>query len=568
MQGSRATASGVAILLLVSALPLPSTAAGPTLPPVLEKPPWAMGFFWTYHYAGPDSQSFGGFSSTSINDTYTSSIIGETTTTRGDAWVERNYHQGTMAGNSPFGPGTADFTSETFYTIRKSDLAILNFTQDLNITAHINIIGDIHGKAHNETYAEPPLAEIAFGAPADGTPWRVYSNLTSEGWIQIVPAPAQNVSAYMVLDYNLSVGQTETVTVPAGTFDAYNVSGFGTVDYNGTVYNYSEVSLLSPKAQERVVDPAGYVLTSLFVNRPPALSGAIPPVRVAAGSFNDSLDASAYVVDPEGSPLTFSACAAEAPASCTISPSGAVNVSAPSGVNATLNGTFTADDGAFSGNASFPFVILVRGPSNPNGPPVYSGAPLALDEDTEITVDLATLFTDPDGDPVTVLYNGASSLYLISHNGSVFTLRPPVDYNGAAALGVTAYDTAGNYLDAVLAVTVRPVNDAPELMAVAPNAVSVHAGVGTQVFSVIVTDPDGPSLAVNWTIDGQTTAGVTSFSLSPPSTMSAGNHTLTAVADDGLLSSGPVQFTVFVYVGPNITAKQPALPMVRLANDT
>src|SRR6185295_17142317 len=136
---------------------------------------------------------------------------------------------------------------------------------------------------------------------------------------------------------------------------AYNISGFGTVDYNGTVYNYSEVSLFSPKAQERVIDPEGYALTSLFVNRPPSLSAALPPVRVTAGSYNDSLDAAAYVVDPEANALTYSNCVADAPASCTISPAGVVNVSAPSGVNATLNATFDVDDGLFAGLATFSF---------------------------------------------------------------------------------------------------------------------------------------------------------------------------------------------------------------------
>jgi hypothetical protein len=310
------------------------------------------------------------------------------------------------------------------------------------------------------------------------------------------------------------------------------------------------------------------VLTSLFVNRPPSLSAALPPVRVTAGSYNDSLDAAAYVVDPEANALTYSNCVADAPASCTISPAGVVNVSAPSGVNATLNATFDVDDGLFAGLATFSFVILVRGPANPNGPPMYSGTSLAFDEDTEFTVDLATLFTDPEGDNLTVLYDDASGLYLVSQVGSVVRLRPPVDYNGPATLTVTAYDTAGNSLDAVLPVTVRPVNDAPELVAIPPLAASVHAGVGTYVFSVIVTDPDGPPAALNWTIDGQTTQGVSSFSFSPPSTMSAGNHTLRAVADDGFLSSNPVEFTIFAYVGPNITAKEPALPTVRLANNT
>ncbi len=573
MRSRRFAPALVVLTLLAASLPLSPALAAPTLPPILELPPWAIGFFWTYHYEGATSQSFAGFTATSLTDTYTSSIVGETASPRGDAWVVRNYHSGSMSGLAPIGsitvPASAVFTSLTYSWVRKSDLSTLNFTQDLDITATIQFLGTIHALAHNETYADPPLAEIAFGAPADGSTWRVFSNLTSTGWFQIDPGPRTDTSSYVVVDYNMSVVATETVTVPAGAFDAYNMSGFGTLDYNGTVYAYTESSLWSPKAQERVRDEAGFELTSLFVNRPPRLVTAIPPVRVPSPGYNDSLNLSLYLTDPEGGALTFSSCVPDAPLSCTLAPTGVLNLSAPPGVNATLGVTVVADDGLPSGASTFSLVALVRGPGNTsNLPPVWVGGALSMDEDSELVVDFETLFTDPEGGPVTALLAAVTNLYIVVSNASSVRLRPPSNFNGLGGLTFTVFDDAGNDVRASPLVEVRPVNDVPWLLPASPLDTTFHAGVGSFVFEVVPFDPDAESLSIGWTFDGEFLYGDRAAYFAPASNLSSGVHTLSAVCSDGIAFSEPINFTIRIFEGPNITATDPPLPAFRIANNT
>src|SRR5689334_6830820 len=252
--------------LVAAALPLTPASAAPSLPATLETPRWAVGFHWTYHFEGNTDQSFAGYQATYINDTYTAEVIGVANTSRGDAWVVRNFHAGTLRGNSGPFPVTGSFTSLTFYYFRQSDYAILNFTQDLNITAQVPFSGTVTGSAHNESYAEPPFAEVAYGSPTDGTPWHVYSNISSVGWYTFASSPPINTSSWLLFDYNLSVGNTANVSVPAGTLASYNISGNGTYNFNGTQSNISLQFFYAPLAMANSVDEAGYLLMSYYVN--------------------------------------------------------------------------------------------------------------------------------------------------------------------------------------------------------------------------------------------------------------------------------------------------------------
>lgn len=564
-------AASAALLIVSPWAPLAAAANTPaSLPPVLELPPWAIGFFWTYNYNGPTYQAISGFTATWVNDTYTSEIVGQASTPRGEAWVVRNAHSGNMSGEVLAGPGSlpaeATFSQLAFYFVRKSDLAVLNFTQDLNVSANLSPLVQLRGNGHNETVADPPLAQIAFGAPADGTPWRVASNLTSTGWFQIEPGPPQNTSSYVNVDYTLAVRRTETVTVPAGTFETYNISGNGTVDGNGTVYNYTELFLWSPEAQERVVDAAGYKLVSLFVNRAPAARSAIPPVRIEAGSYNDSLSLGNLVADPEGSPVTFTGCDPALPLRCTVSSSGALNVSSPPGVNATLTVSVNATDGLPGGSAAIIVTVLVRGPGNTNSPPTWVGpSSYSLDEDTSLTVAIADTFDDPDDATLSFAVEPGAPLSVVSLNATSFTVRAPKDWNGASSLNLTVFDLTGNDLTVSPGVIVAPRNDPPEIFPLDPPDLFVHADSNLTV-RVGAADVDGDALFITWALDGKDVlTGPSTFTyVSDPS--DRGNHTLVATVRDPDQASSSTTFTIHLFGGPHIAEATPANRNLHIAS--
>jgi hypothetical protein len=543
--------------LIAAALPPLAASAAPTLPPSIELPRWAIGFHWTYHFEGPTDQSFAGYQATYINDTYTAEVIAAANTPRGDAWVVRNFHDGTLQGHSGPFPITGTFTSLTYYYFRQSDYAILNFTQDLNITARIPFSGTITGSAHNESTAEPPFAQIAYGSTTNGTPWRVFSNVTSVGWYTFASSPPINTSSWVLLDYNLSVEDTANVSVPAGVLPSYNISGNGTYNFNGTQSNLSLQFFYAPPAMSDSVDEAGYLLMSFYVNRPPRASG-LPALVVPAGGAA-SIDLTAYISDPEGDPFTIS-CSPAPPLGCSVAPNGTLTVTAAPGTNATLQLALLADDGFPGGNATFLLTVVSSGPGNPNQPPVLvGGTTLTTPEDTPYTFLLPTHVSDPDDANLTWSLTVGDNATLTAEGTNYFTLSTPANFTGYAFFNVTVYDGAGNFAAFAFALAVLPVNDPPEISTASPRDLLVHE-FDTLDLSVAVTDVEGDPVTVAWDIDGAPVGTGTTLSLTITG-LAPGLHNLTATATDAQGASSALTFRLTVLAGPVILSASPSTPL-------
>jgi hypothetical protein len=85
---------------------------------------------------------------------------------------------------------------------------------------------------------------------------------------------------------------------------------------------------------------------------------------------------------------------------------------------------------------------------------------VALDEDNATTVDLATVFRDPQKRPLSFKFTPAEH-FNISINGAVMSIAPVHDWNGHAVLTVSAQNAEQKSATAFIDVGVRPMNDAP-----------------------------------------------------------------------------------------------------------
>lgn len=562
-------AGALATLLVLACAPLAFSApSASALAPsdLLQLPRLAIGFSWTYHFAGATDVNLGGFRATYMTDTYTSAIVSQASPARGEAWVVRNNHAGTLSGIVPPGiPSTGTFTSVSFTYLRKADLAVLNATYDTSVTATVPIIGSISGSGHNDTYANPPLVQVAFGSPADGTPWRIVSNLTDTGWYKIGAAAQVNTYSYFALDYNLSVTGIETANVPAGLLPSYNITGGGTADNNGTLTTFTQGFLYAPVALNKAVDEAGYSLQSFSVNRAPVVS-SLPSLDVDAGAWA-TLNLTPYVSDPDGDPFTLS-CAPSPPLGCSVAPNGTLTVSADPGLNLTLLLNLTANDGRPVGDTTFPLTVLVRDPGSPNRPPVWVGpSTLSMTEDVDGPFALLDLAYDPDDSNLTFALRPAAPLIVLVENATHFTLHAPPNFNGFSSLNMSVFDGAGNALVTEVAVQVLAVNDPPTIRALTDTTLFVHSG-GNVTASVALEDIDRDTLALAWLVDGSLPglpATEPNFTYPSPSA-DQGTHTLTAQVRDGGAVPVSLDFRIEVFVGPALTFHSPAGANLRVAS--
>ena len=120
-----------------------------------------------------------------------------------------------------------------------------------------------------------------------------------------------------------------------------------------------------------------------------------------------------------------------------------------------------------------------------NDAPVGADTTATTNEDTAITIDVASLISDVDSTTLTV--TASSTNGTVSVTGTAITFTPNANYNGPATITYTVTDDAGVPLSdtGTIGVTVTPVNDAPVLTGSAATLVA-----GTEDVSYTVTAAD------------------------------------------------------------------------------
>ena len=235
-------------------------------------------------------------------------------------------------------------------------------------------------------------------------------------------------------------------------------------------------------------DPAGGEASLSFEvqvpNRIPLVVGEIELQTVFLAE-TATLDVAAVFSDPDGDPLTFEA----------VSSDTAVVVVTTAGAEVTLEGagrgaaavTVTAGDPA-GGEASLSFEVQV-----PNRIPLVVGEvePQTVFLAETVSQDVAAVFSDPDGDPLTFeAVSSDTAVVVVTTAGAEVTLEGAG--RGAAAVTVTAGDPAGG--EASLSFEVQVPNRIPLVLGEIELQTVFLAETATLDVAAVFSDPDGDPL--------------------------------------------------------------------------
>jgi hypothetical protein len=154
--------------------------------------------------------------------------------------------------------------------------------------------------------------------------------------------------------------------------------------------------------------------------------------------------------------------------------------------------TFKASDGTADSNPATVSITV-----NPvNDAPVATDQTIATDEDTPLAIRLTA--TEPDGDPLTFAVVAPPAHGTLSGSGADLTYTPGADYNGSDAFTFKVNDSHSDSNVATVAITVRPVNDAPACAAAVVDPATLwsphHAMVPLAITGV--TDVEGDPITI------------------------------------------------------------------------
>ncbi len=202
----------------------------------------------------------------------------------------------------------------------------------------------------------------------------------------------------------------------------------------------------------------------------------------------------------------------------------------------------------------------------PNQAPTVSAllADRSFAEDARVDFQLpANSFSDPDGNALTLSATKADGTALptwLNFDATTrsFTGTPPLNYNGALTVRVTATDTGGLKVSDDFVLTTTPVNDAPVVASMLTDR-TAQKGVALsfQLPAGSFTDVDSPTLTYSATLDNGNglpgwlafNANTRTFSGNPPSDAPA-SLAIKVTASDGSLAASDV-FTLALTAAVN-----------------
>jgi hypothetical protein len=178
-----------------------------------------------------------------------------------------------------------------------------------------------------------------------------------------------------------------------------------------------------------------------------------------------------------------------------------------------------------------------------NRPPVADDQSVTTDEDQPVDITLQAY--DPDGDKLTYIIASLPSHGSLSGNAPNLTYTPNADYSGQDSFTFKAYDGSAYSNEAVVTLTISPINDPPVVSITSPEDGASFGSGSTITFTGTAYDTEEVNLTaqLNWTSNKDGGIGMGgSFN----KVLSDGTHTITASVTDsgGLTGSDSISITV------------------------
>ena len=355
----------------------------------------------------------------------------------------------------------------------------------------------------------------------------------------------------------LRVGTAVTVLL-TGTFSdsdtgdrvqRYEASSNDEAIVLATITNNGQSMTLIPRAEgsTTVVITAidtrgGRGTTNLAVtvlgNSPPVISTPINTVELRPNAVAPPIDLTRHFSDPDGDTLTFSALSQQPNIATATVDGSSLNIRARNRGLTRVTVTATDPDGE-SVQTTFQVAVL-------NDPP---SAQTAISLDLEHrgdsdTVDLTTIFTDPDNDALTFEASIADdTIATVSIQGSTLTVE--AIGVGEAEVTVTATDEYG--LAGVSMFTVTIANQAPVVVMEIPDQETDRTMMIVSDLTTVFSDPDGDALTYTATVaDGTISNASIDGSTLTVMNNAVGSTTVTVTATDTFGDSVSTSFEVTV----------------------
>jgi hypothetical protein len=278
-------------------------------------------------------------------------------------------------------------------------------------------------------------------------------------------------------------------------------------------------------------------LTVNPVNDIPFVKKKIADLKMLQGGVDVSIDLSKVFYDndiPWGDRLNYTVENTGA-LKVVIGADGKVTITDPIEFYGSVSMQFTAADGE-AASAVAPCNVSVQ---HVNQPPRVKTLPgnISMDEDTTATLDMSGVFSDLDGDPITLLTSGQTKITaIVDPNTLMATFRPAPNLSGFYEdIKFTAQDDKGfgEYF-VVVRVTVVVVNDPPVIKSFSPTGEVTLTETEGEDFSVTVTTVEiWDTFNYTWYLDEKDLLwNENSYPLKTDYS-SAGKHVLKVVVDDG-----------------------------------
>jgi hypothetical protein len=385
--------------------------------------------------------------------------------------------------------------------------------------------------------------------PSDGVP--AYGNYTINVTIDHAPRLIGTIPLLMEEDEELTIPLASVLEDPEGRLASATPSAGDSVTamLNGTdlvvvpAANFSGLGTFLLVARDHL--RAVTLLVPVNVTPVPDAPAPVDPFPPLQLDEDGTLvvDLAELIVDGDGDALDFS---------LTLPEGGNLNGSTLDGAHLTVlpdpdffgEGTLIVtamDPGGLSDTATLVFNVTPV----PDTPRVIWAEPntTVMEDERTAEFDLAQVFSDPDGDPLTYEVQAVEGVpdavpvtFIVL--GDLLILEPEDDRSGTANLLLLAYDPEDAEASATLVITVQEVDDPPRIGSIQPEGdVTINEGE-TKTFIVTASDVEGNTLSYTWRFDDEVVLGegLPRFEL-VTNLSSQGAHLVTLVVSDGGLET-------------------------------